>query len=77
LTEILKGMLGAGNIWSPLIGFNIGIEAGQLVVIAVTIPLMSLMKKYGKEREIVVELSRVIAAVGAVLLVWRAFGINA
>jgi hypothetical protein len=33
-------------------------------------------KTTGKEREIVVEISRVIAAVGAVLLVFRAFGMN-
>lgn len=77
LTDILKGMLGSGNIWSPLIGFNIGIEAGQLVVIAIALPLMLLLKKFGEEREIVIEISRVIAAVGAVLVVWRAFGMTA
>ncbi len=76
LTEILKGMLGAGDVWPPLIGFNIGIEAGQLIVIAITLPILLLLRKKGKEQEMVLELSRVIAAVGAVLLVWRAFGIN-
>jgi hydrogenase/urease accessory protein HupE len=75
LTEILKGMLGSGNILSNIILFNIGIEAGQLVAIAIALPLMALLRKYGKEREIVVEVSRVIASVGAVLLVWRAFPI--
>ncbi|HET9135052.1 MAG TPA: HupE/UreJ family protein [Candidatus Kapabacteria bacterium] len=75
LTEILKGMLGSGNIWMPLIGFNIGIEAGQVVVIAIALPLLALVKKYGKEHQIVIEISRVIACVGAVLLVWRAFPI--
>jgi hypothetical protein len=34
---------------------------------------MALVRKYGKERQIVMEVSRVIAAV---LLVFRAFGMN-
>ncbi len=76
LTDILKGMLQGGNIWYPLIGFNVGIEAGQLIVIAITLPLLALVRKYNKEEVFVHEISRVIAAVGAVLLVWRAFGIN-
>jgi len=76
LTDILKGMMEIGNIWTPLIGFNIGIEAGQITVILIVFPLMWLIRKYGKERQIVMEVSRVIAAVGAVLLVFRAFGMN-
>ena len=76
LTDILKGMMDMGNVFIPLTGFNIGIEAGQIVVICIVFPLMWLVRKYGKEREIVVEISRVIAAVGAVLLVFRAFGMN-
>jgi len=76
LTDILKGMLEMGNIWAPLTGFNVGIEAGQIVVILIVFPLMRLVRKYGKEHQLVQEVSRVIAAVGAVLFVFRAFGMN-
>ena len=76
LTDILKGMLEMGNIWTPLLGFNVGIEAGQITVICIVFPLMWLVRKYGKEKQIIQEVSRVIAAVGAVLLVFRAFGMN-
>jgi hydrogenase/urease accessory protein HupE len=76
LTDILKGMMDMGNIFVPLTGFNLGIEAGQITVILIVFPLMWLVRKYGKERQIVMEVSRVIAAVGAVLLVFRAFGMN-
>jgi hydrogenase/urease accessory protein HupE len=76
LTDLLKGMLGAGNVFSPLMGFNVGIEIGQITIISIVFPLLWLIRKYGKEREIVVEVSRVIAAVGAVLLVFRVFGMN-
>jgi hydrogenase/urease accessory protein HupE len=76
LTDILKGMMDMGNVFVPLTGFNVGIEVGQITVICVVFPLMWLVRKYGKEREIVMEISRVIAAVGAMLLVFRAFGMN-
>ncbi len=76
LTDILKGMLSMGNVFIPLTGFNLGIEAGQITVILVVFPLMWLVRKYGKERLIVQEVSRVIAAIGGVLLVIRLFGIN-
>jgi len=38
LTELLKSVFGIGNIWSPLIGFNLGIEAGQFAVILLIYP---------------------------------------
>ena len=76
LTELLKAQLGMGNIWSPITGFNIGIELGQLTVIACVYPLMMLMRRYNSERSIVPEVSRVIAAIGGVLMVFRLFGMN-
>jgi hydrogenase/urease accessory protein HupE len=76
LTDILKGMMEMGSVFVPLTGFNVGIEAGQITVILIVFPLMMLARKYAKERQIVMEVSRVIAAVGAVLLVFRAFGMN-
>ena len=76
LTDLLKAQLGMGNIWSPLTGFNIGIELGQLTVIAAVYPLILLMRHYGKEALLVPEICRVIAAIGGVLLVFRIFGMN-
>lgn len=76
LTEILKGMLSTSDAFVPLMGFNVGIEVGQLTVIAVVFPLMMLIRKYGKERAIIQEVSRVIAAIGGVLMVFRIFGMN-
>ncbi|MBS1913835.1 MAG: HupE/UreJ family protein [Bacteroidetes bacterium] len=76
LTDLLKSMLGMGQIWAPLVGFNLGIEAGQLLVIGTAFPLLWLLRRYGKEREIVVEVSRVIACIGAVLIVARIWGLS-
>jgi len=76
LTDILKGMLEMGNIWTPLTGFNVGIELGQITVICIVFPLVMLARKYAKEQEIIREVSRVVASVGGVLLVFRMFGMN-
>lgn len=75
LTGLLKATLGAGNIWPPLIGFNLGIEVGQMIVIAVVLPVMWMVRKFGRETVLVPEISRLIAAVGAVLIVWRIWGL--
>jgi hydrogenase/urease accessory protein HupE len=77
LTGLLKSVLGMGSMWPSLIGFNVGIELGQIAVIAIVFPLLYLVRRKGKEELIVSELSRAIAAVGAVLIVWRLWGIGA
>ena len=71
LTELLRSMMDMGNIWSPLIGFNIGIEIGQIVVIGVSVPVIYAFKRMGKWELLVPEFSRVIAAVGVFLVVSR------
>ncbi len=76
LTDLLKNTLGSGNIWAPLLGFNLGIELGQLIVIAVLFPFIWWMRKVHKEAVLIPEISRIIACVGAVLLVWRIWGMN-
>jgi hydrogenase/urease accessory protein HupE len=76
LTELLKSTLGAGNVWTPIIGFNLGIEAGQITVLSLLFPLMLLVRKTHKENVLVPEVSRAIACVGAVLFVWRLWGIS-
>jgi hydrogenase/urease accessory protein HupE len=71
LTGILQASLDAGNVFSSLMGFNLGIEAGQITVITIVFPLLWYMRKQRKQEILVPEISRVIAAIGAVLVVWR------
>ncbi|MEO5929383.1 MAG: HupE/UreJ family protein [Candidatus Kapaibacterium sp.] len=75
LTNILKNSLEGGAIWSPLIGFNVGIELGQMLVISLLYPFIWWMRKAGKEEVLIPEISRVIAAIGGVLVVGRIFGL--
>ena len=60
-----------GNIWEPLVGFNVGIELGQIVVIAISVPVIYGFRKLGKWDALVPEFSRVIAAVGVFLVISR------
>lgn len=76
LTDLLKTTMGAGNVWAPLLGFNLGIELGQLTAIAIIFPFLWLMRKYAVEERIVPEISRMIAAVGLVLVIWRIWGLS-
>ncbi len=71
LTELLKSMLGMGNIWSPLIGFNAGIEAGQILVIAAIFPVFYFLRKAEKQKIVVPAASLLIAAAGVFLVVYR------
>lgn len=75
LTDLLRNSLGAGAVWSPLMGFNLGIELGQLLVIVAIFPLVWWMQKKGGDRVIVPEISRVVAAIGGMLLVARIYGL--
>lgn len=60
LTELLRSVV--GTTCGPFVGFNSGIELGQIVVIA--IPVIYAFWHVGKWEVIVSELSRIIAAVG-------------
>lgn len=73
LTELLKSMLGMGHIWAPLMGFNIGIEIGQMIVIAVVFPLVLFVRKIHKENTLVPAASLLIAIAGGVMVVQRLF----
>ncbi|MDE3058294.1 MAG: HupE/UreJ family protein [Bacteroidota bacterium] len=75
LTELLKSMLGMGNIWAPLVGFNIGIELGQVIIIALVFPMIFFVRKFGKERIFVPAASLAIAASGTFLVVWRVWSL--
>lgn len=71
LTEMLKNVLGMNNIWFPLVGFNLGIEVGQVLVIALVYPLIYLLKNLQIKNSIVRNISIGITTAGLVLLVLR------
>ena len=71
LTALLQSVMGTGQIWSSLIGFNIGIELGQVVVILIAFPLLFLIRKKVKQETLVPVFSSAIAMVGFVLVITR------
>ncbi|OGU37252.1 MAG: hypothetical protein A2068_01500 [Ignavibacteria bacterium GWB2_35_6b] len=71
LTGLLKTVMGAGKVWSSLIGFNIGIELGQVAVILIAFPLLFLIGKKVAQETLVTVFSSTIAAAGFVLIVVR------
>jgi hydrogenase/urease accessory protein HupE len=76
LTELLKSMLGMGNVWAPLFGFNIGIELGQVLVILLVYPVFLYLRKIEKQKLVIPATSALIAAAGVILVVLRIFNIN-
>ncbi|MBL0331944.1 MAG: HupE/UreJ family protein [Chlorobiota bacterium] len=80
LTDLLKTMLNGSELWSTLMGFNIGIELGQLLVIIAVFPIIFLLRKFISSKiiynNLINELSRVIAAIGAILLIFRIWEIK-
>ena len=76
LVGLLKGVMEQGSTWPALIGFNVGIEVGQVIVVLAALPLLWLAEKQGLREKIVPEVSRMIAAVGGVLVVARIWGIE-
>tara|TARA_B100000676_G_scaffold181991_1_gene178856 strand:+ start:188 stop:739 length:552 start_codon:yes stop_codon:yes gene_type:complete len=71
LTELLRSVMEMGTIWNPLIGFNIGIELGQIVVIVVSVPIIYVLRKLVRWDALVPEISRILAAVGVFLVISR------
>ncbi len=61
------------NLAFALVGFNVGVEAGQAAVIAVTLPLGLLLRRRAWEPRLVRALSLALALVGLVWLVQRLF----
>ncbi len=74
LTELLKSMLGMGNIWAPLLGFNLGIEFGQVTVIILVYPLFWYIRKLEQQKLVINTFSLLIAAMGIILLALRISG---
>lgn len=72
--SVLKevGLPKAGLVWS-LLGFNLGVEAGQAMVVALTMPLLLWLGKRSWEPRAVTALSGSVLAVGLALFAQRAF----
>lgn len=71
LTGLLQTVMTTGKTWSSLIGFNIGIELGQLIVILIAFPLLFLIRKKVKQGTLVPVFSSAIAVIGFVLVITR------
>jgi len=71
LTELLKSVFGIGNIWSPLIGFNLGIEAGQFAVLLLIYPAIRFVQIKKKQNLIVSYTSFAIVVIGVALVITR------
>ncbi len=73
--------LSTEQFWSSLIGFNIGVEIGQLSVVAVaailSIPIVRLLKhtRFNYRQVVVIPASAIIALTGMWWAVTRTFGI--
>jgi hydrogenase/urease accessory protein HupE len=66
------GLPKAGLVWS-LLGFNLGVETGQAMVVALTMPLLLWLGKRTWEPRAVTAVSGSVLAVGLVLFAQRAF----
>jgi hypothetical protein len=66
-----------GHLVSSLLGFNLGVELGQLAVVAGCLPIAYLVRRTGAYRRFTVPgLSASVAAVAVVWLIERAFDIS-
>jgi hypothetical protein len=64
--------LPAGGLVSALIGFNLGVEAGQLLIVAVLLPILFWLQRFPWEKRLAQVSSGAIMAVGLLLLAERA-----
>ena len=72
--SVLKdaGLPQQGLIWS-LLGFNLGVETGQAIIVAIAMPLLLWLRKMPWEPRAVKALSGAVLAVGVGLFFGRAF----
>jgi HupE/UreJ protein len=63
-----------GSLVRALVGFNLGVEAGQLAALAVLLPLLAWMRRLGWERRVVRTSSAALVGVGLVWFVGRLLG---
>ena len=55
-----------------LLGFNLGVELGQALVVAAALPLLALVRRTRWERRVIWSSSAAMLVVGVVLFVERA-----
>ncbi len=60
------------NLAAPLLNFNLGIEAGQAMVVLLIVPILVLMRDRPWEPKLVATISAIVLAAGLYLLVERA-----
>ncbi len=65
--------LPAGNLAVALLGFNLGVEAGQAVVIAIAVPILVWTRRRTWEPRVVQGVSLALVIVGVVWFVQRLF----
>ena len=71
---LLEQALPSGQLVQALFGFNVGVELGQLAIVALIWPLLRWAAKRGFEERVIDVTSAIGAAVGTFALVTRAFG---
>jgi hydrogenase/urease accessory protein HupE len=59
-----------------LLSFNIGVEIGQLAIVAACLPLVALLRKSKHERRIVLGVSMLLGLFGAAWLIDRVFALH-
>jgi hypothetical protein len=78
--SVLQEMLPPDHVIAPLLGFNLGVEIGQLVIVVIALPLAWLAaRELGAERyrrRILPALSILIAAIAVKWLIERVFDLN-
>lgn len=76
--NVLAGMnLPATGLVRCLLAFNIGVELGQLAIVAAVFPLVLWLRRSRHERRAVVTVSVLLALFGAAWFADRAFGLGA
>jgi mannose/fructose/N-acetylgalactosamine-specific phosphotransferase system component IIC len=78
--SVLQVMLPPDHVIGPLLGFNLGVEVGQLVIVAIAIPMAWLAcRELGAERyrrRVMPALSIVIGLIAVKWLIERVFGLT-
>lgn len=78
--SVLQVMLPPDHVIAPLLGFNLGVELGQLVIVAIALPLVWLLaRELGAERyrrRVLPVLSIAIAVIATKWLIERVFAVS-
>jgi hypothetical protein len=78
--SVLQELLPPDHVIAPLLGFNLGVEVGQLVIVVIALPLAWLAaRELGAaryRRRVLPALSLVIAAIAVKWLIERVFNLN-